>query len=156
MRPPFFATLLFLLVYDVAASHNHNRNHNLNHNHNHTHQYYPSQITHGIKRGFKVMEKRTTFYGRGTFFSPGQGACGNYASSSDRIVALSMRQYGQGGDCNRRLMIQNDANGKSTKAVVQDACEGCHDGDLDMSPTTFDSLGNPNEGVLKISWWFIN
>lgn len=38
---------------------------------------------------------------QGTWFDVGLGACGDYDTNSDKIVAISSHIYGSGGNCNQ-------------------------------------------------------
>lgn len=99
--------------------------------------------------------KRMIYYGKGTFFSPGQGACGNYATSQDHITALSVSQFSGGQPCGRKILVTNQDNQKSVQVFVQDECQGCQGGDLDLSKSAFESIGNEDSGVLNISWSWV-
>ncbi|KAL7008079.1 hypothetical protein EMMF5_002261 [Cystobasidiomycetes sp. EMM_F5] len=100
-----------------------------------------------------LLQKRD-FYGRGTYFEPGQGACGWSATSTDRIAALNSNQYGNMGQpsshCGHKIRIKNTATGAQTVATVQDACPGCNYGDLDLSPAAFSDLAPESQGVVSI------
>ncbi|EIW59086.1 Non-catalytic module family EXPN protein [Trametes versicolor FP-101664 SS1] len=103
-----------------------------------------------------TLEKRVTHTGRGTWFNVGLGACGKTNVDSDKIVAISSNIYGSGGNCDQYMHITNTANGKSAWGKVRDECPGCGSGDIDMSPSLFQSLGSLDTGVLKVSWHFEN
>ncbi|KAH9894316.1 RlpA-like double-psi beta-barrel-protein domain-containing protein-containing protein [Cubamyces lactineus] len=101
------------------------------------------------------LEKRITHSGRGTFFNVGLGACGKHNVNSDHIVAISSSIFGSGGNCEQFMEITNTANGKTAFGLVRDACPGCGAGDIDMSPSLFQSLGaSLDQGVIKVSWHF--
>ncbi|CAD6574554.1 MAG: small nuclear ribonucleoprotein Sm D3 [Cyphobasidiales sp. Tagirdzhanova-0007] len=99
------------------------------------------------------LDKRS-FYGQGTYFYPGQGACGWTATSKDHIAALNKDQYGdvsqESPHCGHYIWITNTQTGASTRAQVQDACPGCNYGDLDLSPAAFDDLAPESQGVVQI------
>ncbi|KAF9236492.1 RlpA-like double-psi beta-barrel-protein domain-containing protein-containing protein [Melanogaster broomeanus] len=102
----------------------------------------------------KSLDKRTTHYGRGTWFNVGEGACGDWNVNSDSIVAISAQIYGSGGNCGQWVHVTNTANGKSAYGLTRDECESCGAGDLDMSPGLFEQIGDLSTGVLSISWNF--
>ncbi|KAF8488670.1 expansin family protein [Russula emetica] len=86
--------------------------------------------------------------GRGTWFTPGLGSCGETNSAADSIVALSTnfgKKY-----CGQTITIHY--KGKTASAVVTDSCPSCGNGDVDMSPATFKQLANQAVGVVPISW----
>ncbi|KAN0118566.1 RlpA-like double-psi beta-barrel-containing domain containing protein [Russula decolorans] len=98
----------------------------------------------------EVDVKRATLTGsgRGTWFKPGLGSCGQTNSVNDNIVALSTnfgKQY-----CGRTISI--NYKGKTAHATVTDSCPSCGNGDVDMSPATFDQLASPDVGVIPINW----
>lgn len=83
---------------------------------------------------------------------PGLGACGQYSSDSDFIVALNAPQYGSGypgPECFKQVQIS--ANGKTATATIMDLCPGCGYGDLDMSPALFNHFADPSVGVFQVS-----
>ena len=83
---------------------------------------------------------------------PGLGACGQYSSDSDFIVALNAPQYGSGypgPECFKQIQIS--ANGKTATATIMDLCPGCGYGDLDMSPALFNHFADPSVGVFQVS-----
>ncbi|KII89530.1 hypothetical protein PLICRDRAFT_29734 [Plicaturopsis crispa FD-325 SS-3] len=106
-----------------------------------------------------------TKIGQGTFFEPGEGACGHFNTAADSIVAVSSKFFttfpGAGPNpntnpmCNKQLKITY--KGKTAKATVTDECPSCPGKfDLDMSPAVFNQLADPSVGLLKgISWEFI-
>ncbi|KAJ9476604.1 Expansin [Pseudozyma hubeiensis] len=104
----------------------------------------PSNLT---KRG-------PTYNGRATYYAAGLGACGNYNSGSDFIVALNSAQYGNLGQvsswCGKTIAITY--NGNTQYAQVQDACPSCPYGGLDMSEGLFKAFASPSVGVFYMSW----
>lgn len=104
-----------------------------------------------------LLEKRS-YGGQGTYFQPGQGACGWTASARDHIAALNSNQYGDMGQrsphCGHWIWIRNKQTGARTRAQVQDACPGCQYGSLDLSPAAFDDLAPESQGVVQIEWDF--
>lgn len=92
------------------------------------------------------------FHGKGTFFKPNHGACGNYNNENDYIVALSEDIYDKGKYCERDVHICH--NNKCVDAKVTDLCPGCDHTSLDMSPVVFNALAKPEEGVIDIQWSF--
>ncbi|KAA1098294.1 hypothetical protein PGT21_032872 [Puccinia graminis f. sp. tritici] len=96
------------------------------------------------------LERR--YSGKGTWFIPDTGACGDVNSKSDYIVAMNYAQYKNGSPCHKVVAIKNNANNKVVKAKVTDECPSCAYGSLDLSPATFEALGNLDTGVIPISW----
>ncbi|KAG8879216.1 hypothetical protein FRB98_005783 [Tulasnella sp. 332] len=97
------------------------------------------------------------FSGRGTWFEPGEGACGGaQANQGSMIVALNQEQYGNMNAvsryCGRRIKISYA--GKTVHAMIQDACPGCPFGALDMSPAVFNKLAAASVGVIQVTWQF--
>ncbi|ORZ14210.1 hypothetical protein BCR42DRAFT_313024, partial [Absidia repens] len=87
------------------------------------------------------------FTGKATFFSPKQeggdtGACGPHEDDQSTIVALNLHQYGDENSksdwCFKKVIIFYD--GKSTEATITDACPGCQDKSLDLTPAVFKKL----------------
>ncbi|PIL31322.1 hypothetical protein GSI_06020 [Ganoderma sinense ZZ0214-1] len=104
----------------------------------------------------EALEKRVTHSGRGTFFEVGLGACGKVNKDSDHIVAISSSIFGSGGNCEQFMEIKNTKNGKTAFGLVRDECPGCGPGDIDMSPSLFQSLGATlDQGVVSVQWHFM-
>ncbi|KAI8341110.1 RlpA-like double-psi beta-barrel-protein domain-containing protein-containing protein, partial [Chlamydoabsidia padenii] len=103
------------------------------------------------------------FSGSGTYFDPKtqggvDGACGGpRESSKSDIVALNSAQYGpmnkKSKQCGRKVLIKHGE--KATVATVQDACPGCQEKSLDMTPAVFNKLANQKQGVIPITWCFV-
>ncbi|EPQ25911.1 uncharacterized protein PFL1_06584 [Pseudozyma flocculosa PF-1] len=89
--------------------------------------------------------------GQATYFYQGgnPGACGNYHSDDDRIVAVNSAQYNQ-GLCGKSIWINH--NGNTVEAKVADECPTCAWGDLDLSVGAFKALANMDQGQVPISW----
>ncbi|OJA17778.1 hypothetical protein AZE42_06597 [Rhizopogon vesiculosus] len=99
------------------------------------------------KRGFD----NTRF----TFYDVGLGACGQYSSPGDFIVALNVDQYGggyPGPQCFKSITISY--GGKTAQATIMDECMGCPYGGLDFSVGLFQYFASEADGVLYGSWWF--
>ncbi|PRP89267.1 hypothetical protein PROFUN_02141 [Planoprotostelium fungivorum] len=99
-----------------------------------------------------------TFSGDATYFDPGLGACGTYASGSDYIAALNAPQWGAdpGGNPNRntncgRTAVVSGPKGSVT-VKIQDKCPPCKSGDLDLSPSAFDRIADRSQGRVHITW----
>ncbi|KAI8096825.1 RlpA-like double-psi beta-barrel-protein domain-containing protein-containing protein [Halteromyces radiatus] len=103
------------------------------------------------------------YSGSGTFFDPvsqggAEGACGGKKeSSSSDIVALNSAQYGpmnkKSRFCGEKVLIEY--GNKKTVATVQDACPGCKEKSLDMTPSVFNKLADAKTGVIPIKWCFL-
>ncbi|KAG2107263.1 plant expansin [Suillus discolor] len=92
---------------------------------------------------------------RFTFYDVGLGACGQYSSPSDFIVAVNVIQYGPGFPgplCFKPITIS--CGGKTAQATIMDKCMGCPDGGLDFSKGLFDFFASEDAGVLYGMWWF--
>ncbi|KAI1338887.1 RlpA-like double-psi beta-barrel-protein domain-containing protein-containing protein [Xylariaceae sp. FL0016] len=94
--------------------------------------------------------KHAAFSGDMTFYTPGLGSCGVTNSASDHVVALSTSQIS--GNCGKSINIHY--NGKTASAKVEDTCAGCKSGDVDVSPAVFDSLADPDQGRVQVTWEF--
>ncbi|SPO23695.1 uncharacterized protein UTRI_03777_B [Ustilago trichophora] len=93
------------------------------------------------------------FSGKGTFFKPNQGSCGKWNTANDKIVALSADIYQGGSHCFKGVRICHGS--KCANAQVADLCPGCHHTSLDMTPSLFKELANPDLGVIDIQWSFV-
>ncbi|PFH52394.1 hypothetical protein AMATHDRAFT_2129 [Amanita thiersii Skay4041] len=92
---------------------------------------------------------------RWTFYDVGLGACGQFSSRNDFIVALNTPQYGggyPGPNCFKKIVMT--FNGKTTEAVILDQCPGCPFGGLDLSRGLFEFFAPESAGVIHGSWWF--
>ncbi|SAM07216.1 hypothetical protein [Absidia glauca] len=102
------------------------------------------------------------YAGKATFFRPADeggptGSCGPHETDDDMIVALNLHQYGNENKvsdwCFKKVLITH--NDKSVTATITDACPGCQDKSLDLTPGVFNKLANPDEGVIDIHWCVI-
>ncbi|KAG1821104.1 RlpA-like double-psi beta-barrel-protein domain-containing protein-containing protein [Suillus subaureus] len=106
-------------------------------------------------RGDVGIHKRTFDNARFTFYDVGLGACGQYSSPGDFIVALNVAQYGAGypgPQCFKSITIWY--GDKSAQATIMDKCMGCPYGGLDFSTGLFNYFASEDDGVLHGSWWF--
>ncbi|KAF8588583.1 hypothetical protein K439DRAFT_1613423 [Ramaria rubella] len=99
---------------------------------------------------------RINHSGRGTFFYPGLGNCGEWNDSNDPIIAISTEIYGDGDNCGQWVHITNTDNGQTTYGLVRDSCPSCAAGSLDMSPDVFQNLASLDVGVIPITWHYMN
>ncbi|KAG9217804.1 hypothetical protein CCMSSC00406_0005174 [Pleurotus cornucopiae] len=90
--------------------------------------------------------------GYSTFFAPGLGACGAVSQPTDLIVALSPAQFAGGANCFRHIGI--NYGGKFIDATVVDLCPGCAGDSIDLSPSAFQALENPDVGRIQVNWNF--
>ncbi|TFK39040.1 expansin family protein [Crucibulum laeve] len=104
------------------------------------------------------VEKRLTRDGRATWFNVGLGNCGKWNVDTDLIVAIGKGLYDRNGgsNCDQYVEIVNTKNGKKAYGKTRDSCPSCSDNDLDLSPSLFQKLGTLDQGVLSISWHFMN
>lgn len=108
------------------------------------------------------LKRQAGFNGVATWFIPSLeggpiGACGPEEADDAFIVALNLVQYGnvdsKSNFCGRSVRINHQ--GKSVDAVINDACPECSHGDLDLTQSVFQKLGNLETGRLAITWEFI-
>lgn len=103
-----------------------------------------------------------TQVGEGTWFAPGEGACGFNNKSSQLIVAVSWKLYDnypgyKGGNpntnpvCGRKIHAKY--KGKGVKVTVVDRCTGCNETDLDFSSGAFGHLADLSVGRLYNMTW---
>ncbi|KAI9268022.1 RlpA-like double-psi beta-barrel-protein domain-containing protein-containing protein [Phascolomyces articulosus] len=96
--------------------------------------------------------------GQVTFFTPNQGACGDWNDDDDMIVALGPAWYGnmnaESKYCGEKVLITGP-RGNSITVTVKDACPPCDRGHLDLSPAAFAKLGEFDTGILKVKWHFL-
>ncbi|KIK57147.1 hypothetical protein GYMLUDRAFT_173050 [Collybiopsis luxurians FD-317 M1] len=102
-------------------------------------------------------EKRTTHTGRGTWFYPGLGNCGQENTVNDPIIAIPETLYDQNGgsNCGQWIHITDVSTGKVAYGRTADSCPGCGSGDLDMSPEVFQQFTDLSVGEISISWYFL-
>ncbi|ORX35291.1 hypothetical protein BD324DRAFT_661339 [Kockovaella imperatae] len=114
------------------------------------------QIFEGRATYNETLDKRDSFTGRGTWFDVGLGACGQWSTSNQLIVALNSPQYGggyPGPQCFKYITVQ--ANGVTVGGVqIMDECPTCDWGGLDMSQGLFQRFADLGVGVLSITWWY--
>ncbi|KAG2060885.1 hypothetical protein BDR06DRAFT_1002102 [Suillus hirtellus] len=106
-------------------------------------------------RGDVGNHKRSFDNARFTFYDVGLGACGQYSSPNDFIVALNVAQYGAGypgPQCFKSITIWY--GDKTAQATIMDKCMGCPYGGLDFSESLFSYFASESGGVLYGSWGF--
>lgn len=100
--------------------------------------------------------------GYATYFYQGgaAGACGNYHSDSDYIIAIDSAWWPDMGSsvsqyCGRWITVQNTNNGKTVTAQVADVCPSCVNGNsLDLSVGAFTAIASTGDGMVPINWWW--
>ncbi|KAJ7155653.1 barwin-like endoglucanase [Mycena filopes] len=107
----------------------------------------------------------TVYTGDGTFFEPGLGACGNWNTEQDAIVAVGHGVFDSypGATPNPNLnpicgkQIKATYGGKSVVVTVEDRCGDCPGAaDLDFSPSVFARLADLDVGRLHgVKWVFL-
>ncbi|KAI4196167.1 MAG: hypothetical protein LQ350_006715 [Teloschistes chrysophthalmus] len=109
----------------------------------------------------------TIFKGDATFYSPsvGLGSCGHQDQDTSLVAALAqgtMRQYNPSNPnnnplCGHKVRVwRQDKPGTTVTVAIRDTCPGCKGPfDLDLSPTAFKKLANPDVGRVKIAWEFV-
>ncbi|KAL8276215.1 hypothetical protein RQP46_011376 [Phenoliferia psychrophenolica] len=124
-------------------------------------KYVPNPKYTGFTSGLNLDVTHT---GQATYFAPGLGACGTYASDTDYIVAAShlIYDYFPGATANPNLnpicgkKIAATYGGNTVIVTVQDECMGCAAWNLDFSPTVFKKLAPLSVGRLDgMTWKFV-
>ncbi|CAK9780168.1 hypothetical protein CC85DRAFT_274160 [Cutaneotrichosporon oleaginosum] len=92
------------------------------------------------------------FEGKATYYVAGLGACGNYNTGADMIVALNQAQWDGGAHCGKSITITE--GGKTAQATIVDLCPGCPYGALDLSESLFSVFHDHGKGVFQLSWNF--
>jgi len=100
--------------------------------------------------------------GTATYYSTGMGSCGKESHDGDNIVAISyilMDAKSTGNPntnpyCGRQIELSR--GGKSVVCTVVDTCPGCDATHFDLSPNAFNTLGQAYEGVIPISYKWVN
>ncbi|KAJ9642323.1 hypothetical protein H2199_004703 [Coniosporium tulheliwenetii] len=105
-----------------------------------------------------------SYTGELTWYVTGMGSCGIVSGSTEPIVAVSHVLYdatkvdgnpNHNTICGKKISIEYA--GKSHVATVVDRCEGCKEGDLDLSNGFFNTVTNFGDGrVGGAKWSFIS
>lgn len=95
--------------------------------------------------------------GVATFYSVSADNCGTSSTDSDFVCAISKQLYDTLTNnedisqyCGKTIDITY--NGKTITVKVVDSCESCDANHLDLSPSAFQALANPDLGVIDITW----
>ncbi|GAV28508.1 hypothetical protein PMKS-001979 [Pichia membranifaciens] len=95
--------------------------------------------------------------GIATFYSVGADNCGTSSTDSDYVCAISQKMYDSVASsesiseyCGHSINI--NYNGKTITVKVVDSCESCDATHLDLSPSAFQALADPDLGVIDIQW----
>ncbi|GBB91348.1 hypothetical protein RclHR1_01860002 [Rhizophagus clarus] len=78
----------------------------------------------------------------------GRDGLPNYnAKPSDRIGAIL-----NDGMCYQCVKITNPENSKSVVVKIIDKCAGCKKNQIDLTKSSFASIANPDDGIVKVTW----
>lgn len=104
--------------------------------------------------------------GYATFYSQDgvAGACGTMHSDSDYVIAIDSNGWWQDYEsndnspyCGKQITLTNTNNGKSVTATVADVCPTCEtNNSLDLSIGAFNQIATEEEGMVPITWSFVN
>lgn len=96
----------------------------------------------------------TAKVGEMTYYDPATGnqvACAGFYTPNDRIAALGAASFDGQSVCGKTASITY--NGKTVTAVIQDRCEACKEGDIDVTPVVFQDLAPMSAGrVPGVNW----
>ncbi|KAF9998922.1 hypothetical protein BGZ80_006536 [Entomortierella chlamydospora] len=111
------------------------------------------------QQGAKVLSTTISdseFSGRGTWFTDTVGSCETPFDTNDMIVAVNAEQMDGTSQCGRTVKITVD--GKSVEATVVDTCPSqyCSYGALDLSQAVFKKFAPLSQGVIQVTWKFVN
>lgn len=97
--------------------------------------------------------------GRGTWYTPDLGSCGQTNSADDMVVAINYIDMANGANSNKNpkcgKKIKVSYQGKSTEATIVDTCPSCAKGALDLAPKVFEALADLDVGVITVTWDYI-
>jgi len=108
--------------------------------------HLPSAQRDVITRRHQLLNKRDGS-DRFTWFPDGLGACGNYNSPGDYIIALSTLQWDGGSHCGEKVTLSY--GGKTAVAIVADECQECPYNAIDLSRGLFSYFADP-DGVGEV------
>lgn len=101
--------------------------------------------------------------GLATFYSPGMGSCGTTSSDTDLIVAMAATLMAKtftgnpnnNSQCGRKIKVTTSKG--SVVATIVDTCPGClAEGDIDLSPSAFDLIGDEADGKIPVTWTYVS
>ncbi|KAJ2120640.1 hypothetical protein IW147_004929 [Coemansia sp. RSA 720] len=101
-----------------------------------------------------------TFSGDGTYYTPGLGSCGKTNTDSDLIAAINAPQYGTYANpnlaevCGKCALVKGSKG--EVKVTITDRCPVCKHGDIDLSPSAFEKIGEFDDGRIPITWSFVD
>jgi len=103
-----------------------------------------------------------TFAGPATWFNVGLGACGNWNTNDELVLAVSQTLFGGypgttpenmwwgNPICGKKVKVSY--GGKSVVATIVDACVGCETWHVDLSPAAFSVLAPQSVGEMDVTW----
>lgn len=91
-----------------------------------------------------------SYSGEMTYFNPGLGACGQTNNDNDAVCAVSSAVYNSGGACGKTATIHY--NGKTVTCKVVDLCPSCATGNIDVSPSVFQTVSPLSAGRIPVTW----
>ncbi|KAF8585028.1 hypothetical protein K439DRAFT_1616246 [Ramaria rubella] len=98
-----------------------------------------------------TLSARQSFDGTATFFfqNGNPGACGQFHSDRDHIVALQTVAYDNGAHCGATITITDTNTGVTATGVVADKCPTCDGtGSIDLSQGLFEVFAPDSAGVF--------
>ncbi|TGO21780.1 hypothetical protein BPAE_0201g00180 [Botrytis paeoniae] len=110
-------------------------------------------IAQGAVLGKRALSGQATTYGGNTQ----GGACSfsTYTLPSNIFgTALSDSNWATASQCGRCVSVTGPS-GNSITAMITDECPGCGTNHLDLYPTAFTSLAPLSEGIINITWDYV-
>ncbi|CAO3598995.1 unnamed protein product [Absidia cylindrospora] len=95
--------------------------------------------------------------GKGTYYDveTRKSSCGFKASNKDMVAALNSKQFGgkskNNKNCGKEVEVTGPS-GNKVKVKLIDGCDTCGEGDIDLSPAAFESIGSFSHGSISIKW----
>jgi expansin (peptidoglycan-binding protein) len=97
----------------------------------------------------------TTYEGEGTFYDgDGSGNCSYPAGTDVAYAAMNEADYQDARACGAYIRATGP-DGTVTVRIV-DRCPECAPGDVDFSPEAFDTIADPRDGRVPISWELVS
>jgi expansin len=99
---------------------------------------------------------KTTFIGKATFYEGSiMGNCSEEYPSNQLYAAMNQTQYDNSNACGACAEVSRQGTTKKVVVKILDRCPECPNGNIDLSKTAFLKIGTVAEGIIPISWKYI-
>lgn len=83
-----------------------------------------------------------------------ESACALPCPSDDLWVAINQTDFRQSASCGACMLVSSP-RGEVTVEVIENCAGACVDGEIELSRTAFERIGDPDEGHADVTWQLV-